>query len=328
MRYTHYFWDFDGTLFDTYPRILRACHKGFVDCGYSFTPEELYPYIKKSLPTAWKHFAPERYQEVRQAYHLHAEEEPYDSMKPYEGVERMLQAVVENGGHNYLYTLRGSSAVPALEHYGLIKYFRDFVSMEDGFAVKPAPDALNYLKNKYRLDPDTCVMIGDRDIDIGSGVNAGMHGVMFDPEHFYDDYPADCHFYNFFDMLSTLVWENKADDLHIEDLYTMQVRLQKQFEAKWGGITPTRTKEQLLWLVGEVGEVVDILKKNSMQKIATHPELKEHLAEELADVSMYLFDVLLCSGISREDFSRVYLEKHLKNMGRDYTAEHIQKYGK
>ena len=39
-------------------------------------------------------------------------------------------------------------------------------------------------------------MIGDRDIDLEAGKNAGMDGALFDPEDFYADYPAALRFHS------------------------------------------------------------------------------------------------------------------------------------
>ena len=36
-------------------------------------------------------------------------------------------------------------------------------------------------------------MIGDREIDVQSGYNAGMNGILFDPENFYPDCRAEKH---------------------------------------------------------------------------------------------------------------------------------------
>ena len=329
MKFKHFFWDFDGTLFDTYGRIARAAQKSLRDHGVDVTMEELMPAVKVSIPHAWKTFAPQfERKELSSTYHQYAEEEGYDTMRPYPGAIRMLEAVVENGGCNYLYTLRGKSALEALDYYGLKGLFRDCVTSLDGFPGKPAPDALNHLVEKFSLDTKECIMMGDRDIDLNAGFNAGMSAALFDPEGWYTDFPIDRRYNTFFDMTADLVWEKCEKNLQVRDLFDMQVRLQKQFESKWGGITPKRGREQTLWMVGEIGEVIDIIKKNSAEKIMTRPELKRLLAEELADVSMYLYDVLLCYGITPEEFAEVYLEKHLHNMGRDYHREHVEKYGK
>lgn len=75
-------------------------------------------------------------------------------------------------------------------------------------------------------------------------------------------------------------------------------------------------KSKLLWMIGEVGEVIDIVKKyGSEASNADNPE-REHLIEELADVLMYYNDVLLCYGITAEELKDTYTNKFQKNMKR------------
>ena len=72
----------------------------------------------------------------------------------------------------------------------------------------------------------------------------------------------------------------------------------------------------MLWMIGEIGEVIDIIKKYGGKKASREAELQEHLIEELADVLMYYNDVLLCYGISAEDLKQSYISKFEKNMKR------------
>lgn len=44
---------------------------------------------------------------------------------------------------------------------------------------------------RNNAEPGECAMVGDRDIDILAGRNAGMRGVLFDPDGFYPDLKAD-----------------------------------------------------------------------------------------------------------------------------------------
>ena len=41
MRYDNIIWDFDGTLFDTYPAMCRDLRLTMERLGFSFTEEEL-----------------------------------------------------------------------------------------------------------------------------------------------------------------------------------------------------------------------------------------------------------------------------------------------
>ena len=65
--------------------------------------------------------------------------------------------------------------VAYLEKYGLAGYFTHIIGPgSEGFAVKPAPDAVLFLTERYGMDPAETVMVGDRECDLGSGRNAGI----------------------------------------------------------------------------------------------------------------------------------------------------------
>lgn len=105
-------------------------------------------------------------------------------------------------------------------------------------------------------------------------------------------------------------------DFTIKDMLTMQRTLQEKYKDKWETICPEAGKHKLLWLLGEVGEVIDIIKKNGDQKAVEDLDLRQHLVEEMADVLMYYNDVLLCYGISGQELKEAYIAKFEKNMTR------------
>ncbi len=105
-------------------------------------------------------------------------------------------------------------------------------------------------------------------------------------------------------------------DFGINEMLQMQRELQEKYKDKWEEISPEAGKHKLLWMIGEVGEVIDIVKKNGGEKAAADTELREHLVEELADVLMYFNDVLLCYGISADELKDSYVRKFERNMKR------------
>ena len=105
-------------------------------------------------------------------------------------------------------------------------------------------------------------------------------------------------------------------DFGIDEMQKMQIKLQNKYKDKWEPICPETGKNKLLWMIGEIGEVIDIIKKHGGEKASQDAELREHLIEELADVLMYYNDVLLCYGISAEDLKQSYISKFEKNMKR------------
>ena len=106
------------------------------------------------------------------------------------------------------------------------------------------------------------------------------------------------------------------NDFGINEMLEMQKALQEKYRDKWRPICPDRGKDQLLWMIGETGEVIDIIKKHGCENASQDPELREHLVEEMADVLMYYADVLLCYGISAEELKKAYIGKYKKNMVR------------
>ena len=106
------------------------------------------------------------------------------------------------------------------------------------------------------------------------------------------------------------------EDFTINEMQDMQRKLQDKHKEKWESIGPETGKNKLLWMIGEIGEVIDIVKKNGGTKACSDTNLRNNLVEEMADVLMYYNDVMLCYGISAEELKQSYLEKYKKNMGR------------
>lgn len=106
------------------------------------------------------------------------------------------------------------------------------------------------------------------------------------------------------------------DDFSVNEMLAMQKALQEKYKDKWETIGPEAGKHKLLWMIGEVGEVIDIIKKNGDTDTLENGELRKHLVEEMADVLMYYNDVLLCYGIGAEELKETYTAKFEKNMTR------------
>lgn len=102
----------------------------------------------------------------------------------------------------------------------------------------------------------------------------------------------------------------------INEMKSMQRELQEKYQDQWEPISPETGKNKLLWMIGELGEVIDIIKKNPSEQIVENEEIRNHFIEEMADVLMYYNDILLCYDISSDELKKTYTEKFKKNMGR------------
>lgn len=132
-------------------------------------------YYKKELEVDRKELK-ENYDAFRKGVHL-------KEVKPFPSADTICKDIVKGDKFNYIYTNRGKSVINHLDHFDLLEDFTDIIRRENKFARKPAPDALLYLLDKHNIKPDEAIMIGDRDIDILAGKNAGIKTCYFDIDH-------------------------------------------------------------------------------------------------------------------------------------------------
>ncbi len=102
----------------------------------------------------------------------------------------------------------------------------------------------------------------------------------------------------------------------MSEMQEMQKALQEKYKHKWEPICPEIGKNKLLWMIGEIGEVIDIVKKNGGEVACTDENIRHDLVEEMADVLMYFNDVMLCYGITEEEMKQAYTKKFERNMTR------------
>lgn len=191
MRYVNLIWDFDGMLFNTYPRMAAAFQQALKDMRVEESYEDVMAKIKISVRIAASDYA-EKYGLDRAAlaerYEVREHAMPVETMVPYEGMCKLLKDAVNAGCRHYIYTHRDNSALEALERHGIADLFCDAITAMDHYPSKPAPDALLSIMKKHGMDPAHSLMLGDRDIDVKAARNAGIAGALFDPEHFYDSF--------------------------------------------------------------------------------------------------------------------------------------------
>ena len=109
---------------------------------------------------------------------------------------------------------------------------------------------------------------------------------------------------------------NSMDKFTISEMQEMQKLLQEKYKDKWEPICAEVGQNKLLWMIGEIGEVIDIVKKHGGTNASSDPNLRTELIEEMADVLMYFNDVMLCYGVTEEELKESYVAKFKRNMER------------
>lgn len=182
MLYKNYIWDFDGTIFDSYPHTCEVFWAVLGEEGKQegITKDELMAHLLVSFGDArrFSGISDEGYDRFNEITHRVGNAETLPVVVPYPDCEKVLRAVIEAGGKNFVYTHRNTTVLWYLWETGMLGYFDDVLVAEEKFPSKPAPDALLTLVRRNNLDVKTCIMIGDREIDGLSGKNAGMASAL------------------------------------------------------------------------------------------------------------------------------------------------------
>ncbi len=180
--YKHIIWDFDGTLFDTYPVMAKIFQELLQERGIEEPVENIVKQLKVSMSAALNYFG-KKYQideEFKASYQARRKEVEADSSKPFAGIAEVCKYIHSTDRKNYLYTHRGESSIMLLEKFGLDGYFSDFITSQNGFERKPSPAAIQYLIEKHGIVSAEAIMIGDRDLDLIAAKKAGIDACFFD----------------------------------------------------------------------------------------------------------------------------------------------------
>ncbi len=100
----------------------------------------------------------------------------------YDGVEETLAALKnKNIKISLLTTKVQDQADKILEYFNLTKYFDLIMGRRDGIAHKPSPEPLLKICSDVNVDVKNTLMIGDTELDIQCGKNAGSNtcGVLY-----------------------------------------------------------------------------------------------------------------------------------------------------
>ena len=189
--YKHVVWDFDGTLFDSYPTMAQAVNTVLEEQGIYESYDRIMSMMKVSLTHLYDYIVETYYTSDTLIANArrHIKELEVDNMKPYPDVMDVCRRIYQSKRFNHLYTHRGKSAIRYLKKYKLYEYFSGLITRVNNFKRKPDPEALLWLTDEYKIIKSEALMIGDRDIDILAAKNAGIDGC------YYKSYPLyDCEF--------------------------------------------------------------------------------------------------------------------------------------
>lgn len=177
--------DWDNTLVDTWPCIIRAMNTTLEAMGHDpWTEAEAQRRIARSLREAFPDLFGDRWQEAAEIFYRTFGEVHIDMLRPLDGAAALLDhlagegitlAVVSNKTGRYLRQ--------EAEHLGWTRYFHKLVGAGDAVRDKPAPDVVHLALAGSGLDParETVWFVGDMPVDIQCARDSGCRPVLLRP---------------------------------------------------------------------------------------------------------------------------------------------------
>ncbi|MCD5172913.1 HAD-IA family hydrolase [Enterococcus faecium] len=187
----NYIWDFDGTLFDTYPAMVDGAWQALKDFGISMDKKEIYFKMKKYSTSYLINESNLNAREFNELFHRY-EKESTEVSRPFPETKQVLEMLKDNGGRHFILTHRlTESTWGLLKEHRLAHLIEEVVGIDQDFPRKPDPASLNYLIDTFHLERTDTMMIGDRRLDIEAGKNAGVATCLYDIDYFLGEIPAD-----------------------------------------------------------------------------------------------------------------------------------------
>jgi phosphoglycolate phosphatase len=167
-RFSLVLFDLDGTLVDTAEDIAAALNAALHEGGLPTLPTaSVVGYIgngaaklvQRALPPAEAAAADEA--ELVRRFKSHYAAKVCDRSRLYPGIVELLARLPPDVALAVLTNKPGDLARPLLEVLGIAGRFQHIIGEGDGFARKPAPDAVQWLLEHHRVTPDSALVVGD-----------------------------------------------------------------------------------------------------------------------------------------------------------------------
>ena len=183
MLYSHIIFDMDGTLLDTLEDLGNACNHICEQRGWPTFSLDRYRYkVGNGMPKLVERIVPAEfagngsvfrsaYDDFCTYYAAHKE----DATRPYEGIAPTLEALHRAGVKLAVLTNKDhAAAVPLTKRYFGEGLFDVVQGRIDSLPAKPAAPLTRHVMEQLGAKADTCLYVGDSNVDVETGHNAGL----------------------------------------------------------------------------------------------------------------------------------------------------------
>ncbi len=172
--------DLDGTLLDTLDDLTASVNHCMVKYGYpaydrsqvrDMVGNGIYVLMERALPGGQNDpFYPASTKDFPEYYKQHM----LDQTKPFSGILPMLQALKEHHYKLAIVSNKFDAAVKSLNQDFFSKYISIAIGESPQISKKPAPDTVLQAMKELQSLPDSCIYVGDSEVDIKTAANANI----------------------------------------------------------------------------------------------------------------------------------------------------------
>ena len=185
LTFNHYCFDLDGTLVDSNKTIYEATAYALDQLGIDFNVDEDLFALKigqhfNDIFSAFNINVPDFDEFITIYKENYFKQMEYSSL--YDGVDETLFKLKKQEAKISLLTTKvQDQAEKIIDHFNLRKYFDLIMGRRDGIAHKPSAEPLLAICTELNIDVSNTLMIGDTELDIQCGKNAGTFtcGVLY-----------------------------------------------------------------------------------------------------------------------------------------------------
>jgi phosphoglycolate phosphatase-like HAD superfamily hydrolase len=181
--YKNIIWDFDGTLIDSYPAIAESFLSALHDHGRTGDLLEISTLAKVSMDHCCQTLSstydlPAKV--IDQAFRKHWQQSDYFIQHPFPGVLQVCEYICRIGGSNVIVTHGANEGIVGiLRAHDMTRLFRGWLTKGDGYPRKPDSAAFEAALERFQLEPEKTLGIGDRDIDVMAAKGAGIFACQY-----------------------------------------------------------------------------------------------------------------------------------------------------
>lgn len=181
MRYKLCLFDLDGTILDTLNDLNKCCNMALKDFDLEpITLEQTKSFLGHGLQHLVKMASKDdqRQVEILKCFKEYYEKYYNDETKPYMGISKVLEFCKSKGAILGVWTNKVENIAQALCETHFPGVFKFVSGDSSAYVKKPNVERLNVWLDKYKVNKEEVVLIGDSEVDVNTVLNGGIQGLF------------------------------------------------------------------------------------------------------------------------------------------------------